>query len=145
MKNNYIIYLIVAILVIVLCVVIYISFTKRNNMIDKTNGKQDITYKTISFEEMERLISTSKVSNYVILDVRTEEEYKQGRIKNSILIPDYEIENILNKVPDKNTYIFVYCRSGNRSKKATLKLNNMGYKNVYDAGGIISYKGEIVT
>ena len=145
MKNNYIIYLIVAILVIVLCVVIYISFTKRNNMIDKTNGKQDITYKTISFEEMERLISTSKVSNYVILDVRTEEEYKQGRIKNSILIPDYEIDNVLNKVPDKDTYIFVYCRSGNRSKKATIKLNNMGYKNVYDAGGIISYKGEIVT
>lgn len=145
MKNNYIIYLIIAILVIVLCIVIYISFTKKNNINDKINGKQDITYKTISFEEMERLISTSKISNYVILDVRTEEEYKEGRIKNSILIPDYEIENVLNKVPDKDTYIFVYCRSGNRSKKAAVKLNNMGYKNVYDAGGIISYKGEIVT
>ena len=114
-------------------------------MDEKINGKEDIAYKTVSFEEMEKLISTSKISNYIILDVRTEEEYKQGRIKNSILIPDYEIENVLNKVPDKDTYIFVYCRSGSRSKKATLKLNDMGYKNVYDAGGIISYKGEIVT
>ncbi len=163
MKIKYIIYVIVVVLIIL--GLVYISFKDRKNEIKNTNEDTknntnnvnnnnenkiseeivNIEYNKITFEEMDNMIINNKLNNYIILDVRTKEEYESGRIKNSILIPDYEIENVLNEIPDKSTYIFVYCRSGNRSKTATLKMNNMGYQNVYDVGGINSYKGEIIT
>lgn len=81
----------------------------------------------------------------IILDVRSEEEYNSGHIENSILIPidklEEEAENILN---DKNKKILVYCRSGNRSKKASNILLEKGYTNVYDFGGIKDWPYEIV-
>ncbi|MDY4605229.1 rhodanese-like domain-containing protein [Clostridium tertium] len=80
-----------------------------------------------------------------MLDVRSEEEYNSGHIENSILIPidklEEEAENILN---DKNKKILVYCRSGNRSKKASNILLEKGYTNVYDFGGIKDWPYEIV-
>lgn len=76
----------------------------------------------------------------ILIDVRTQEEYDQGRIAGSILIPDYDIgAKAAAKLPDKNAKIIVYCRSGNRSKTAANKLVSMGYTNVYDMGGISSW------
>lgn len=73
----------------------------------------------------------------VIIDVRTEEEYRTGHLPGSILIPvDRLSKNITNKVPDKDEEIIVYCRSGNRSRTAWKTLTQMGYTNVYDMGGI---------
>ena len=82
--------------------------------------------------------------NYIILDVRTLEEYTQGHIPNAICIPNETIdENVVNKLPDKNQLILVYCRSGNRSKQAAEKLKKLGYTNLIEFGGIIDWKGEI--
>jgi len=76
----------------------------------------------------------------VLIDVRTEEEYRLIRIPGSILIPDYEIrEKIENIVPDKNTPIILYCRTGNRSANAAKILVEMGYTKVFDLGGIVDW------
>ena len=82
--------------------------------------------------------------NYIILDVRTQEEYDEGHIPGSICIPNETIENEPPaQLPDKNQLILVYCRSGNRSKQASSKLAAMGYTNIREFGGIIDWPGEI--
>ena len=74
---------------------------------------------------------------YVILDVRTEEEYAAGHIEGAVLIPDFEIADRAEaELPDKDMLILVYCRSGNRSKTASEKLASLGYTNVKEFGGI---------
>lgn len=88
-----------------------------------SNGKTDSS-------ELESLIVDG---NYIIVDVRTKEEYESSHIKNAINIPYDEIDENVNL--DKNKKILVYCQSGNRSKKAFVSLVNLGY-NVYNLGGI---------
>lgn len=79
-------------------------------------------------------------SKAVLIDVRTPEEFLVIRIPGSVLIPDYEIkEKIADVVPDKDTTVIVYCRSGNRSRTAAKKLIDMGYTKVFDLGGIIDW------
>lgn len=98
-------------------------------------------YQKISPEEAKQLMN----QDCVILDVRTPEEYNEGHIPNAVLIPDYNISQLApQQLPDKDKLILVYCRSGNRSKKATELLLKMGYTNVKDFGGIIDWKYEIV-
>ena len=84
-------------------------------------------------------------SNYIILDVRTPEEYASGHIPGAINVAN---EMIRGKepveLPDKNQLILVYCRSGNRSKQASEKLVKMGYTNIVEFGGINQWTGEIV-
>lgn len=76
----------------------------------------------------------------ILIDVRTEEEFRIIRIPGSILIPDYEIrDKIVNVVPDKDTPIILYCRTGNRSAKAAKTLADMGYTKVFDLGGILDW------
>ncbi len=76
----------------------------------------------------------------VLIDVRTPEEFLVVRIPGSVLIPDYEIKDkIAEVVPDKDTTLIIYCRSGNRSRSATKELINMGYTKVFDLGGIIDW------
>lgn len=82
----------------------------------------------------------------IILDVRTLDEYKSGHIPNSILIPNETIgKERPELLPDLDTEILIYCRSGNRSEQAARKLINMGYTKVYDFGGIIDWPYDIVT
>jgi phage shock operon rhodanese PspE len=79
-------------------------------------------------------------SNAVLIDVRTPDEHKSMRIPGSILIPVDEIkEKIADVVPDKNTTIIVYCRSGKRSTTAAKTLMEMGYNRVLNLGGIIDW------
>lgn len=83
--------------------------------------------------------------NIIILDVRTPEEYNEAHLPGSILIPDYELaQRVEKELPDKDAVIFVYCRSGNRSKTQANRLISMGYTQVYDIGGIIDWPYEIV-
>ncbi|MBR2955366.1 MAG: rhodanese-like domain-containing protein, partial [Ruminococcus sp.] len=78
--------------------------------------------------------------DYIILDVRTEEEFAAGRIEGAVLIPDYEIgEKAESVLRDKDQLILVYCRSGRRSKLASAQLAKMGYTNVKEFGGIIDW------
>lgn len=82
--------------------------------------------------DIEKLMSENE---YVIMDVRTEEEYNELHLVDSINIPYNEIDAILDI--DKDKIIFVYCRTGNRSKVAYDKLVSLGYE-VYDLGSIYS-------
>lgn len=76
----------------------------------------------------------------ILLDVRTPEEYLEQRIPGSILIPVEQLEQaVQDKIPAKNATIFVYCRSGRRSKIAANTLIGVGYTDVYDLGGIIDW------
>ena len=68
---------------------------------------------------------------YIILDVRTQEEFDESHIEGAILIPDYEITDKAESVlKDKDQLILVYCRSGRRSKLAAEALVELGYTNV---------------
>ena len=99
-------------------------------------------YKSVSSEEAKELMDTE--TSYIILDVRTEEEYAEGHIKNAVLIPDYEIAKRAEKeLTDKNQLILVYCRSGRRSKIASDVLVSLGYTNVVEFGGIIDWQYDI--
>ena len=99
-------------------------------------------YNKITAEEAKEMIDTQEV---IILDVRTQEEFKEKHIEGALLIPDYELANVAkSKLPDKNKKILVYCRSGNRSKSAARLLIDMGYTDVYDFGGIINWPYETV-
>ena len=98
----------------------------------------------ITAEEAKKIMDTE--SEYVILDVRTEEEFAQGHIPGAMLIPDYEIrEEAESSLPDKDALILVYCRSGRRSKNAAQILLELGYTNIREFGGIIDWPYETVT
>lgn len=79
----------------------------------------------------------------VLLDVRTLQEYSEGHIPGSVNVPLQSIDEIISVVENKETPLFVYCRSGARSRQATAILQQMGYVNARNIGGIISYKGEM--
>lgn len=85
-----------------------------------------------------------KDENSILLDVRTEEEYKESHILKSMNIPLQKIETIEMEITDKDTKLFVHCRSGVRSAQAVKILKKLGYKRVIDIGGILDYTGETV-
>lgn len=101
---------------------------------DKSGGYQKITPAVVK----ERLDKGEKL---IIVDVRTKEEYDDGHIPNSLLIPYDEIEaKAATLLPDKNASIIVYCRSGRRSEIAAKSLMKLGYTNVADMGAISDWK-----
>ena len=109
--------------------------------LSKDDIKGEIKY--VSMDEIVNIMSENQ--NYIILDVRTVEEYNNGHIPNAICIPNETInEDVINKLPNKEQLILIYCRSGNRSKQAANKLQELGYTNLIEFGGIIDWKGEIV-
>lgn len=81
-------------------------------------------------KETKTIEEIMKKNNYIIVDVRTNEEYNQGHVVDALNIP-YDV--IENSNLDKTKTIFVYCKSGNRSNIAYNKLSNLGY-DVYDLG-----------
>lgn len=82
-----------------------------------------------------------KTEGAVLLDVRTPEEYREGRIPGSKNVPLQQLETVTTKVRDKDTPVFVYCLSGGRSGQAVRQLKRMGYENVTNIGGINAYRG----
>ncbi len=83
-------------------------------------------------------------SDSLLIDVRTFEEHIENRIPDSELMPYDTIENLVGDI-DKDTEITVYCRTGRRSGIAKQKLEEMGYTNVINIGGIVSWDGPTVT
>ena len=98
-----------------------------------------ITYEQISQDEAKRIMDTEE--DFVIIDARTQSEFDEGHIEGAILIPEYEItERAEKEIPEKDTLILVYCRSGRRSKIASEALASLGYTNVKEFGGIIDWQ-----
>jgi rhodanese-related sulfurtransferase len=84
-------------------------------------------------------------TDYVILDVRTAEEYAEGHIPNAVNLDHEDVPSQAETMlPDKEALILVYCRSGRRSKIAAEALVELGYTNVKEFGGIIDWPYEIV-
>ena len=79
----------------------------------------------------------------VLLDVRTPQEYSQGRIPGSRNLPLGETQQLAQMVPDRDVPVFVYCLSGARSGRAAAALRRMGYRNVINIGGISGYRGKV--
>ena len=76
-----------------------------------------------------------KKDGAIVIDLRSEDEYKSSHLKTAINIPLNDINNkISGFVPDKNKIVLLHCRSGNRSQMGKSILKRMEYKNVYNLG-----------
>ena len=105
---------------------------------------EEITYRQINMDEA--ITMMEKETGYIILDVRTPEEFADKHIPGAINIPNETIgTEKIPELPDKDQLILVYCRSGNRSKQASEKLVALGYTNIVEFGGINDWPGETVT
>ena len=108
---------------------------------DKEND-QGAVYLNITAEEAKQIMDSEE--GYIILDVRTQEEYDQGHVPDAILIPNTEIKvRAVEELTDKDQLILVYCRSGRRSKLAAEALVELGYTNIKEFGGIIDWPYEV--
>lgn len=97
---------------------------------------------SITQEEAKEMMSLE--DGHVILDVRRQDEYDAGHIPGAILIPNETIDTEKpEELPDLEQIILIYCRSGNRSKQAAQKLADIGYRHIYEFGGINTWDGEI--
>ena len=107
---------------------------------DKEND-QGAVYVNITAEEAKQIMDSEE--DYIILDVRTREEYDEGHIPGATQISHEEIaEKAEDVLTDKDQLILVYCRSGRRSKIAAEALVELGYTNIKEFGGIIDWPYE---
>ena len=105
---------------------------------------EESTYRQVNAEEADSMMEEE--SGYIILDVRTAQEYSEKHIPGAINIPNETIgTEDIPELPDKEQLILVYCRSGNRSKQASEKLVKLGYTNIVEFGGINDWTGETVS
>lgn len=91
------------------------------------NAKKNINYKEL-------------VQNgAILLDVRTIPEFNENGLTGAVNLPVDNIMDITNLIPNKETQVIIYCRSGNRSKTAYNKMKQLGYNNIYDMGSYRNY------
>lgn len=100
------------------------------------------SYKHISQEEAVQMMKAD--SNIIVLDVRTQEEYDKKHIPGALLLPIEDIrKGNLEKLPDKNQKILIYCWTGRRAGASAQILADEGYKNIYEFGGLVDWTGEV--
>ena len=101
-------------------------------------------YQQITQEEAKEMMDTQEV---VILDVREQDEYDSGHVPGAVLLPVGTIDETTaaQVIPEKDSTVLVYCRSGNRSKTASAALAELGYTNIYEFGGINTWLYETET
>ena len=104
--------------------------------------KDQAKYRRITADEAQVLMQQTQ--DYLILDVRSPEEFAEGHIPHSINIPMERFgEAPPQELPDRNQTIFVYCVKGIRSMNVANRLAHMGYKNIVEMGGIQDWHGAI--
>lgn len=114
------------------------SYENNSEDSEELNKNKENVVKKVNSEEAKSLI---KDDSAILVDVRTIEEHEEKHIEGDVLIPLDQLEKqITEKIPNKDTKIILYCRSGNRSAKAGNKLLKMGYTNLYDLGSINSWE-----
>ena len=115
--------------------------TKDKPVPTEEDAPSKAAYHKISAEEAYEMM----ISQEIVVDVRTREEYDGGHIENAVLVPNESIGSEMPEaLPDKEATLLIYCRSGRRSKDAAEKLLKLGYQNVYDFGGVIDWPYELV-
>ncbi len=99
------------------------------------------SYQQITQEEAKEMMDTQEV---IILDVREQDEYDSGHIPGAVLLPVGTIDETTAAavIPEKDSTVLVYCRSGNRSKTASSTLAELGYTGIYEFGGINTWPYE---
>ena len=130
------------IFILFLCI-IFSSCGTANKQASPNGEDGKSSYTRISQEEAKKMMEAD--DGHVIVDVRRADEFASGHIPGAILVPNESIGTEKPaELPDLDQIILVYCRSGNRSAQAAKKLADLGDKNVYDFGGIMSGTGDIV-
>ena len=107
-----------------------------------TADQEGAEYTSITMEDAKEIFQEK--GDYLIVDVRRADEFAEGHIPGAINIANEDIVSAEPaELPDKDQMIYVYCRSGNRSKQASAKLAAMGYTNIVEFGGILDWTGEV--
>lgn len=108
----------------------------------EVNNQMIAEIQTLEQAEAKKNLDENK--DIILLDVRTVEEYAEKHIPGSILIPLDEIteDRLAEMIPSKDSTVYIYCRSGNRSRSAYNIISSTGYANIYDIGGINTWKYE---
>lgn len=131
-------------LIIAILLVLSMFVVGCANTTEKTEASEAAMVIKITAEEAKTRLDNE--SGIILVDVRTEDEYNVEHIPDAILLP---LDNIADDaevmIPDKEAIYFVYCRSGNRSATASAQLVEMGYKNIYDLGGIKDWPYEKIS
>lgn len=110
---------------------------------EENEGGNAMNVTKINAEEAKTMMEEEEV---IVVDVRTEEEYKEAHIEGAVRLTLDTIEDKAAEIlPDKQAKYLVYCRSGNRSATASELLRSMGYENIYDFGGIVDWPYETVS
>ena len=126
----------------VVAIIIVATIIMKQHGFVKSDDSVVTDFTSITMEEAKDIFAAE--GDYIILDVRRADEFSQGHIPGAINIAN---EDIIDTEPaelkDKKQTIYVYCRSGNRSKQASAKLSAMGYSNIVECGGIIDWTGEV--
>ena len=108
---------------------------------EKENDMKN-TYEKISMSEGLKRMESDE--GYILLDVRRADEFAAGHIPGAVNLPNEKIGKAeIPSLPDKNQTIYIYCRSGNRSKQSADKLLTLGYTSLVEFGGILDYTGEL--
>lgn len=102
---------------------------------DSASSTGENSYQQITQETAKQMMDEQDV---IILDVREQDEYDSGHIIDAVLLPVGTIDEdrAAAVIPEKDSIVLVYCRSGNRSKTASAALVELGYTQVYEFGGI---------
>ena len=116
---------------------VLLTGTGCSNTMDKNS------YTQISMQEAAERMAQQE--DYILLDVRTQEEFEQGHIPGAVCLPNEMIAADMPFLFGKDAEILLYCRSGRRSADAAKKLRDMGFTNVFDFGGIIDWPYETTT
>ena len=107
-------------------------------------AQKEQSYRQINMDEAIAMMEAE--NDYIILDVRTPEEFSEKHIPGAINVANETIgSEEIPELPDKDQLILVYCRSGNRSKQASEKLVALGYTNIVEFGGINDWPGEVIS
>ncbi|KAF5075338.1 rhodanese-like domain-containing protein [Methanobacterium aggregans] len=107
---------------------------------EKNSNTEDVTCE----EALKMIKENENNPNFVILDVRTPEEYAEDHFEGSKNV-DYNSPDFINKLEgmDKNSTYIVYCRSGVRSRNAANSMSKVGYSKIYNVlGGIMDCKAK---
>lgn len=129
--------LIIVVLVLFLAVCIFSGCHAGKNKGEKAS------FKSVSMASGMKMMAESE--DFVLLDVRRPDEYKGGHIPGALLLTNetMTLAKAEKLIPDKGKEVYVYCRSGRRSKEASRKLAEMGYTKVIEIGGILDYNGPL--
>ncbi len=130
--------IIISIVLAAVAVILIITAVRHLTKGDKTMAE----YTSITMQEAKEIFAEG--GSYIILDVRTAEEYAEGHIPGAVNVPNEDIDGTRpDELLDINQTIYVYCRSGRRSRQAASKLAAMGYTNIIEFGGILDWTGDL--